>query len=188
MLKALNFFRKIIEKEESSVPLLYEPLWYNPLIGLPYIKTWDNKRLRIVRDLISEEAQIKTMDEITNDFGISLNFLNYARLIKSLPSNWTTCSYAWYLSETTPWCQTFCSLILNDNRISQVIKREFQKSNVSIPPAISAWKKDLTITDSLIPSEDLGPQYTLKCKDKVFLTLADHIFLHQCTTLYCCYP
>ena len=103
-----------------------------------------NKGLRIVRDLISDEAQIKTTDEITNDFRISLNFLDYARLIKTIPSDWTTSRYARYLLETTPWCQTFCSLISNDNKTSQVIKKE---SNVSIPPAIGAWKKDLTITD-----------------------------------------
>ena len=148
VLIAIKSFVKIYNTNNFSQLTFNEPLWFNPLIKLSYEKSWDNKGLRILSDLITTYAQFKTKEELQNDFGISLNFLDYARLIRSIPTTWEALRHEWHLTDIKPWCQPFCQVLLCDTKTTQLIKKVFKESNNDQPTAIASWQREITIPTS----------------------------------------
>ena len=104
--------------------------------------------MRILSDLITTYAQFKTKEELQNDFGIILNFLDYARLIRSIPTTWEALRHEWHLTDIKPWCQPFCQVLLCDTKTTQLIKKVFKESNNYQPTAIASWQREITIPTS----------------------------------------
>ena len=146
-------FNKFIENTEENNPqdcILYQPLWYNPITNIEFVKRWDIAGIRIVQDIINSDKEIKSKEEILSDFHISLNFIGYARLIKSIPTRWLLERDIWEMNTPIPWCQQHISLILSDTKTNQVIKKEFKQNNDWTPTAINSWTKDNAVNCNLL--------------------------------------
>ena len=47
---------------DNLIPIHNGPIWQNPLITLTYVKGWDRRGIRMVRDLINKDVQLKTKE------------------------------------------------------------------------------------------------------------------------------
>ena len=67
-----------------------EPLWNNNrmLHKTPYIQNWVDHGVLFVKDLISQDGSIKTFREFKNDFKVKGTFLDYERVLTSIPKEW----------------------------------------------------------------------------------------------------
>ena len=147
----IKAYAKFVNYTEENYPLdiLSQPIWYNKKTNINFVKKWDNAGIRIIRDLINSNKEIKSKEEILADFNLSLNFIDYARLIKSIPSIWLLERDSWEMLTLTSWCQPHILLILSDSKSNQVIKKEFKKNNDWTPTAINSWSRDIAVNDDL---------------------------------------
>ena len=100
-IKAITKFKEIFDMNNPQIFALNEPLWFNPLTKLEHIKKWDVVGLRTVKDHINSSIEIKTQEEILSDFHISLNSIDYARMIKAIPTNWSIEKDNWEINTQT---------------------------------------------------------------------------------------
>ena len=149
-IKAFTKFNNIMEENHPQDNILYQPIWYNPMTNIKYVKTWDKAGIRIVRDLINSDKEIKSKEEILTDFHISLNFIDYARLKKSIPPRWLLERDLWEMNSPLLWCQPHISLILSDSKSNQVIKKEFKQNDDWTSTAINSWTRDIAVNCDLL--------------------------------------
>ena len=120
------------------------------MTNIKFVKKWDKAGIRIVRDLINSDKEIKSKEEILTDFHISLNFIDYARLKKSIPTRWLLERDLWDMNAPLLWCQPHISLILSDSKSNQVIKKEFKQNDDWTPTAINSWTRDIAVNCDLL--------------------------------------
>ena len=67
-------------------------LWYDPhiVVGHDRIfwKSWDEAGIRFVNDLLNDEGQFLSLEEINRKTYIKINFLNYYGLLQAIPKEW----------------------------------------------------------------------------------------------------
>ena len=137
-----------IHSEDHLVVLTHnEPIWFNPNLKIPYTEKWDTKGLRYVGDLLDDTGSMKTREQIKNDFGIAINFIDYRRVTKTIPFEY--CLRKEDIELNSPWCQQFLLSILNDNKTNQIIKNIMLSNNKTIPTAVNRWKEILLIPEEV---------------------------------------
>ena len=88
VVKALKHFNELIELEPENI--LTEPLWFSNYTKFrtSIVTQWDKRGLRFIGDLFSvSDGNILTREEIKEKYRISMTFLCYESLIRSLPRN-----------------------------------------------------------------------------------------------------
>ena len=73
------------------------------------ILLWDRKGIRYINDLLKENGEIMTIEELVETYGIRRAAFNYQILIHSLPSEWKNINK---LKEGNPIIHPNISLIL----------------------------------------------------------------------------
>ena len=108
--------------------------------------------LRTVGDLFNQQGSLKTSNEIKEDYGLSLNFIDYNRLIRSIPQQWQLLirENAHIPRDVVPWCQSYVEAILSDNKSEKILKKDFKKNNKSQPTSRKKWCDIL-----LAPDDDI---------------------------------
>ena len=172
--KALTRFHKIYLKEYPHILPDNEPIWFNPRFQLPYIKKWDQKGLRNVGDLIDKNGVLKTSQKLEDDFGITINFLEFMRISKAIPKN----VLGREKEEDAPWCQPFVLNILNDSKTNKNIKNTFSNENKTVPTANKKWEELL-----LAPGDELNWKsiYLLppRCTQNKWMQMFQFKILHR---------
>ena len=75
VVNAVILFQAIHLEDHPVILPHNEPIWFNPILKIPYTKKWDTKGLRYVGDLLDDTASIKSREQIKKDFGIAINLL-----------------------------------------------------------------------------------------------------------------
>ena len=72
--------------------ILQQPIWYNENICVDrkpvYYKKWWQKGIMYLYQLLDNNGQLLTQDNLENKYAIKTNFLMYRSLIKSIPKHW----------------------------------------------------------------------------------------------------
>ena len=108
MVKASDFFQdKLSNKLEKNV--FSEPLWYNDAIKLEYIQLWDRKGLNSLCDLFTDFGEFKTRQYLNENYKLNLNFIDFHRLVKSIPKEWVNEIKDNFIepAKESPWCPMF---------------------------------------------------------------------------------
>ena len=72
--------------------VLESPLWYNENLGRgkAFFKNWYEKGIRVLLDIISEDGEFYTFEELKVKYDIKGTFLDYHSLINNTPQSWKT--------------------------------------------------------------------------------------------------
>ncbi len=86
--EVLDFWQEI-KPEISPVDQI---LWNNQRININCIplfyKQWMEKGIIFLKDVLDGRGNIMTADEIKDKYGIQMNFLDYASIVKAIPQEW----------------------------------------------------------------------------------------------------
>ena len=185
------FWRSVVESfayfqelccSDPDLTILSEPIWFNDPIKIGYIKLWDQKGLKCVGDLFNLRGELRTRQDIQNSFDIRMNFLDYHRLVKAIPEDWTT-----QIKENpgdnmsqSPWCPTFTRKVLANTKDNPVFKKYMLSYNTITPTAESSWENHVLLPDNedFWPSVYLIPHNLIKdVNQKIF----QYKILHRLT-------
>ena len=72
--------------------VLESPLWYTENIGRgkAFFKNWHEKGIQVLFDIIAENGEFYTFEELKAKYDIKLTFLDYHSLINNIPQSWKT--------------------------------------------------------------------------------------------------
>jgi hypothetical protein len=147
VVSAWQIFSECFEAE-NIMDILNQPIWGNPRIKMEYIKSWQNNKLVCVRDLFKEDGSQKTLEELKSDFNIPATFLDYHRLIKSIPKTWlnmiSTCiipPFPYILPQLLAILKVKKGCSAYSNVLSRCKKTVLPSSQVK-------WKRDLALLDN----------------------------------------
>lgn len=70
--------------------ILESPLWYNEKIGRGklFFKNWHEKGIRVVQDIIAENGNLYTFEQLKTMYNINGTFLHYHQLIHNISPLW----------------------------------------------------------------------------------------------------
>ena len=119
---AYDFFQvKLSNKLDKNV--LSEPLWYNDAIKLEYIQLWDRKGLNSLCDLFTDFGEFKTRQVLNESYKLNLNFIDFHRLVKSIPREWVNDIKDKFIepAEESPWCPIVSRLIMANSKKNPIV-------------------------------------------------------------------
>ena len=69
--------------------VLESPLWYNENLGQgkAFFKNWYEKGIQVLLDIISEDGEFYTFEELKAKYDIKGTFLDYHSLINNIPES-----------------------------------------------------------------------------------------------------
>ncbi len=71
---------------------LSKPLWFNQNIKVGnetiFYYHWSSKGINFINDLLNENGEFWSIEELTNNFHIKTTFLEYGGLLNSIPADW----------------------------------------------------------------------------------------------------
>ena len=75
---------------ENIGHILESPLWYNDKIGRGkvYFKSWYEKGIRVVQDIINENGSLYTFEQLKTLYNINGTFLHYHQLMNGISPLW----------------------------------------------------------------------------------------------------
>ena len=147
MISALQQFEQIYVVDNSDPNPRHQPRWFNPDIKLPFIKKWDEMGIRWIGDIMDNNGEMKTRAMLSEEFHVNINFIDYTRLIRSVPQELILSAKEFDGDEIGPWCQQHIMAILGDNKCNQMVKKQFMLKN-SIPlPSVCKWNNELLTPD-----------------------------------------
>ena len=84
-------FCKILPYENIG-QILDSPLWHNENIGSGKIlfKNWHEKGIRVVFDIIGQNGEFYTFEQLKTMYNINGTFLDYQYLLNKIPRSWIT--------------------------------------------------------------------------------------------------
>ena len=87
-------WRDMVRKKDNSFTefnledILKSPIWYKSKIKIDnthiYLKTWHEKGILYINDLINEDGTLFTYEEFINKFHLNANFLEFEGLLQSI--------------------------------------------------------------------------------------------------------
>ena len=128
VVKATLEFHTSYYREHPPSSLKDQPLWYNLKITIQSVKNWDNRDVKVVRDVLDENNFVKSKEDLGSDVGFKINVMDYAALIRSLAREEIASLET--PSSLSPWCQEF----------------KLNKDNNPTPTAIDSWQREVTDT------------------------------------------
>ena len=75
---------------ENIGHVLEAPLWYNEKIGRGkmFFKNWYENGIRVVQDIVSENGELYTFEQLRNIYNINGTFLDYQHLVHNIHPTW----------------------------------------------------------------------------------------------------
>ena len=142
VINAVISYQKIFSKHNQDPSILEEPLWYNSKINSHFIRKWDSAGLRIVGYIIDSDLNYKSKVQIETEYGLNLNCIDYAALIRSIPQQEL---FPLINTESLflPWCQEYIRSILSDTKQRKTIKNIFSLENDTIPTSKNKWQNEI---------------------------------------------
>jgi hypothetical protein len=93
LLLAWQDFRSL-SSPNTSAEIRSELLWYNNYIRIDsqpiFFQSWYQKGIKYIHDLVDEHGHFKTIDQLTEEYGITTNFLEYLGVRTAIPLHWRT--------------------------------------------------------------------------------------------------
>ena len=77
----------------------------HPNINITFVKRWDDEGLKCLGDIFEEHGVLKTREKLSDDLKIKFNFIDYTRLIKSIPNDFILQNIEFDREELNPWCR-----------------------------------------------------------------------------------
>ena len=139
---ALQQFEQIYVEDDEINPRHF-PIWFNPMINLPFVKKWDDRGIRWIGDILGRNGELKTRAMLSEEFKVNINFIDYTRLIRSIPQEFITLVNEFDEEVIGPWCQEHILTILGDNKCNQLVKKQFVLKNTETLSAVCKWKNEL---------------------------------------------
>jgi hypothetical protein len=72
-----------------------EVLWFNKNIQISkkevFFKEWYDKGIIIYHDILDERGNIKSVQELSRDYGFEVKVMQYNSLVSTIPQNWKRC-------------------------------------------------------------------------------------------------
>ena len=132
-------FCKILPADNIHISQILEsPLWYNEKIGKLFFKNWYEKGIREVHDIIAENGEFYSFDDLKTMYNINGTFLDYQHLKHSLPQSWIT--------------------QINDNNVYILENKTNVICNIYIKKLIQAKKGSRVFYDILVNVKEYIPQ------------------------------
>ena len=101
--------------------------------------------IRTVADLINSQFQFKSKQELLDEFNINLNFIDYARLKRSIPPEWSHENNLHDPNLQIAWLLSVFNLITAVNKSNQLLKKEFLKFGDWIPTSRGSQGNEVNI-------------------------------------------
>ena len=91
----LDYWFKFYSTEpNSSEHILREKLWNNKFILIDkkpvYHQNWDQHGIKYIDNIINDQGNFKTKEELKVDFDITINFMHYNSIKSAIPKSWLT--------------------------------------------------------------------------------------------------
>ena len=132
-------FCKILPVENIG-QILDSPLWHNENIGSGKIlfKNWHEKGIRVVFDIIGQNGEFYTFEQLKTMYNINGTFLDYQYLLNKIPRSWIT--------------------QINDNRVFIFENKINVTCNVFVKKLMKAKKGSRVFYDIFVNVNDYIPQ------------------------------
>ena len=132
-------FCKILPVENIG-QILDSPLWHNENIGRGKIlfKNWHEKGIRVVFDIIGQNGEFYTFEQLKTMYNINGTFLDYQYLLNKIPRSWIT--------------------QINDNRVFIFENKINVTCNVFVKKLMKAKKGRRVFYDTFVNVNDYIPQ------------------------------
>ena len=85
MVKTLKSYHVTFSIHNQIELSMHSPIYFYPNINITFVKKWDEKGLKCLGDIFEEHGSLKTREKLSDDYKINFNFIDYTRLIKSIP-------------------------------------------------------------------------------------------------------
>ena len=125
---------------ENIGQILDSPLWHNKNIGRGKIlfKNWHKKGIRVVFDIIGQNGEFYTFEQLKTMYNINGTFLDYQYLLNKIPPSWIT--------------------QINDNRVFIFENKINVTCNVFVKKLMKAKKGSRVFHDTFVNVIDYIPQ------------------------------
>ena len=84
--------KRKIESPNHVNDILRQNLFYNRFITINgksiFFKRWYRNGFKVISDILTESFEIRTFDDLQNSFNSPINFLEYNKLKKAIPTSW----------------------------------------------------------------------------------------------------
>ena len=129
-----------ISPVENICQILDSPLWQNENIGSGKIifKNWHEKGIRVVLDIIGQNGEFYTFEQLKTMYNINGTFLDYQYLLNKIPRSWIT--------------------QINDNRVFIFENKINVTCNVFVKKLMKAKKGSRVFYDTFVNVNDYIPQ------------------------------
>ena len=88
----LNWSKLSIESTAEPEEILSQPIWFNEHLKINnatvFYKTWCKAGIYFINDLIGENNQFLSPQELNNKYGLSTNFLQFYSVLNMIPKHW----------------------------------------------------------------------------------------------------
>ena len=136
--------------------ILYQPLWYNSFVkkangNLLYYNRWFNARVIYVKDILNENYDFKSYEEMRCQYGL-YNFIEYLSVVSSIPKEWKNLLKEHEMnrdSENVKSFMQFLDVFCNKKKITKVCYNVFVCKHVTKIEETNQqlkWEKEIEIT------------------------------------------
>ena len=156
---------------------LLTPLWLNENLKIPIKKTWKQKGVYIVNDILDRNRNTMSIMEFQNTFNIKTNFLEYGSFCSKISNyiRWKDISEG-----TTVYpCNSYLNVLLSKDKkgVSCTYRQLMGKNDNIITNACAKWTEKITTT---IETFSMRKSFTkINMVDDVYLRYIQFRTLHR---------
>ena len=161
----------------SNINILETPLWYNNILQLRIKRSWLERGIYTIWDLMKDNKVILSQEEFENKYDIATNFLEYGAVTKiireffknkELPLHGLSLPYNSYINIV---------ISLDRKGVSNIYKMMIGRDKQIIEKAVKNWKEK---TELEISSFSMSKSFTLNSKiDDIYLRYIQFRTLHR---------
>ena len=160
----------------SSINILETPLWYNNILQLRIKRSWLERGICTLWDLMKDNKIILNQDEFENKYNIATNFLEYGAVTtkireflrnKELP-----------LQGLSLPCNSYVNIVISMDRkgVSNIYKMMLGRDKQIIENAVTKWKEK---TELEISSFSMSKSFISNSKIDEYLRYIQFRTLHR---------
>ena len=123
---------------------LLSPLWLNHILQIPIKRSWKERGINIVNDVLDNNRQNMSLEDFQTTYNIQTNFLEYGAFC------WKICNYmrrSVFIDGTTVYpCNSYLNVILSKDKkgVSNIYKQLLGKNDNIITNACTKWSDKIS--------------------------------------------
>ena len=183
----LNAWERIVgHTPGSKYEVENEIIWNNKFITIAgksvFYRSWYEAGVKYIKDLITENGNLMTLNAFQHTFGIKTHFLQYLGLLNAIPTSWKKKLKSNFKENETYDCEN--RIIDLQNISSKILRNILTKKLFEKPTSVAKLEKAGFTVDEISHIYELPFKLTLDVRLSVFQFKINHNILYTKSRLF----